>query len=157
MDPVEQVYRTHHQRLWRGLLAYSGDPDIATDAAAETYAQALARGDALTNPEGWIWQTAFRVAAGMLSDRSQWLAITPGGADRSAGSRHHSVQFDQPLAEFLDQLGSLSDQQRTIVVLRYAGGYTPADIAEILGTSANVVRVQLHRAHAHLRERIGRT
>jgi len=155
MDSVEQAYRTNHQRLWRALLAYTGDPEVATDAAAETYSQAVARGDALTNPAGWIWRTAFKVAAGMLADRRNWIRLDGAGESQAAGWLF-DVHIDESLAEFLDQLQTLSDQQRAVVVLRYAGGCTPSDIAEILDTSANAVRVQLHRAHAHLRERIDR-
>ena len=44
MDPIEEAYRAHHQRLWRALFAYCGDADVATDAAAETFSQALGRG-----------------------------------------------------------------------------------------------------------------
>ena len=54
----------------------------------------------------------------------------------------------------LDLLATLSEQQRAAVVLRYAGGFTPTEIADLLGTSAGTIRVQLHRAHAHLRDRI---
>jgi DNA-directed RNA polymerase specialized sigma24 family protein len=35
--------------------------------------------------------------------------------------------------------------------LRYVGEYTSPEIGELLGTSADTVRVQLHRAHAALR------
>ena len=66
-----------------------------------------------------------------------------------------AVQIDAPLADFLDLLHSLSSQQRAIVVLRYAGGFRPGEIAELLDTTSGSVRVQLHRAHQHLRERIG--
>ncbi len=154
MDPVEQAYRSNHQRLWRALLAYTGEPEVATDAAAETYSQALKRGDRLTNPAGWIWRSAFRVAAGMMSERRNMIALGEAVEGSAAMVGGATVHVDEPLAEFLDQLQSLSEQQRAVVVLRYAGGYTPADIAEILDTSANAVRVQLHRAHAHLRQRI---
>ena len=61
---------------------------------------------------------------------------------------------DSSLVEFLAMLDTLSDQQRMVVVLRYAGGFTPAEIAALLDTTSGTVRVQLHRAHRHLRERI---
>jgi RNA polymerase sigma factor (sigma-70 family) len=158
MDPVEEAYRAHHRRLWRSLLAYTGDADAATEATAETYSQALARGSELHDPAAWIWRTAFRVAGGMMADRrSRW-------SDRSVDLRFEEQQTaeilpvnDGTLVEFLDQLSTLSDQQRAVVVLRYAGGFTPTEIAELLSTSANAVRVQLHRAHAHLRERMERS
>ncbi len=149
MDPIEEAYRVHHQRLWRSLLAYTGDAEVATDAAAETYSQALGRGDELVDPPAWIWRTAFRVAAGLLADRSrQWRQLESVDLDRSPAAD------DPELVEFLDQLSTLSDQQRAVVVLRYSGGFTPAEIAELLDSTPNSVRVQLHRAHAHLRERI---
>lgn len=146
MDPIEEVYRSQHDRLWKSLLAYTGDADVATEAEAETYSQAFARGAELRDPRAWIWRTAFRVASGIMADRrrqvSEALAPEPAGSDAS-------------LVEFLDMLDTLSDQQRMVVVLRYAGGFTPAEIAALLDTTSGTVRVQLHRAHRHLRERIG--
>jgi DNA-directed RNA polymerase specialized sigma24 family protein len=37
------------------------------------------------------------------------------------------------------------------VVLRHVGCFTTPEIAELLGTSPETVRTQLHRAHARLR------
>jgi RNA polymerase sigma factor (sigma-70 family) len=58
------------------------------------------------------------------------------------------------VAEFLGLLADLSPQQRACVALRYVGEYTAPEIGELLGTSAGTVRVQLHRAHAALRDTI---
>ena len=55
------------------------------------------------------------------------------------------------VAEFMGLLADLSSQQRACVALRYVGNYTSPEIGELLGTSAGAVRVQLHRAHAALR------
>ncbi len=151
MDPIEEAYRTHHQRLWKSLYAFCGDADVATEAAAETYSQALRRGAELVDPGAWIWRTAFRVAGGLLTDRKR--RATPSGIDLDRPSAVNDPELvGLDLIEFLDQLRSLSDQQRAAVVLRYAGGFTPAEIAELLDTSANSIRVQLHRAHTHLRD-----
>ncbi len=37
-DRVEAAYRNQSTRMWRALLAYSGDPDVASDAVAEAFA-----------------------------------------------------------------------------------------------------------------------
>ena len=34
-DAVERVYRTEGPKIWRALVAYSGDVDIAHDACAQ--------------------------------------------------------------------------------------------------------------------------
>lgn len=57
---------------------------------------------------------------------------------------------DPLIVDLVSQLQALSVQQRAVVVLRYVGGFSPAEIAALLQTSAGTVRVQLHRAHAAL-------
>ncbi len=146
MVKVEEVYRAHHRRLWRALLSYSGDPDVASDAEAEAFTQALNRGDGINDVVGWVWKAAFRIAAGMLQDRRRtWSSETGVDPDVPA-----------PVVEFLQLLGNLSNQQRACVVLRYVGGFKPVEIAQLLETSPATVRVQLHRAHGRLRADLDR-
>ena len=142
-DRVERAYRAIHSRLWRSLVAYTGDVEVAGDAEAEAFAQALRRGDAIDDAEAWVWRSAFRIAAGML-DGERHRSLAPS-ATQGCGELPPSV------IEFIDLLGGLSRQQRACVVLRYLGDYRPVEIAELLGTTAGTVRVQLHRAHDHLR------
>lgn len=66
---VERVYREHGERLWRTVLLFSRDRDVASDAVAEAFTQALGRGGEIRALPGWVWRTAFRVAAGELKAR----------------------------------------------------------------------------------------
>jgi DNA-directed RNA polymerase specialized sigma24 family protein len=142
---VEAVYRSLHPRLWRSLLAYTGDAALASDAEAEAFAQALGRDEAVEDVAAWVWRSAFRIAGGLLAVRSRSNDVRPAeGTTPPTGS----------VAEFLGLLVELSSQQRACVALRYVGEYTSSEIAELLGTSAGTVRVQLHRAHAALRRTI---
>ena len=142
---VERVYRSLHPRLWRSLLAFTGDAELASDAEAEAFAQALGRGEAVDDVAAWVWRSAFRIASGLRATRSPSNGLGPAeGSTAATGS----------VAEFLGLLADLSPQQRACVALRYAGGYTAPEIGELLGTSAGTVRVQLHRAHAALRDTI---
>lgn len=141
---VAAVYREVHERLWRSLLAFTGDPEVASDAESEAFTQAMRRGDEIDDIAAWVWRSSFRIAAGMLSSRAR---------ERIARRRLVDDPVIEPsVVEFLALLGELSGQQRACVALRYAGGFTPAEIADLLGTSSGTVRVQLHRAHAALRQ-----
>ena len=40
-NAIERVYRQHGDAIWRAVLAFSGDREIASDAVAEAFAQAL--------------------------------------------------------------------------------------------------------------------
>src|SRR4051794_39640048 len=68
---VEALYRADAERLWRAVLAFAGDPDIASDAVAEAYAQVLRRGAGVRDPQAWTWRAAFRIAAGSLKRSRQ--------------------------------------------------------------------------------------
>jgi RNA polymerase sigma factor (sigma-70 family) len=149
---VEAVYRSVHDRLWRSLLSYTGDADLASDAEAEAFAQVLRRGDLVDDVGAWVWRSAFRIAAGLLAARS--TSTRPSGVDGGAARVDGAAPADGSVAEFLGLLAGLSAQQRACVALRYVGEYSSAEIGEILGTSAGTVRVQLHRAHASLRQTI---
>jgi DNA-directed RNA polymerase specialized sigma24 family protein len=142
---VEAVYRSVHPRLWRSLLSYTGNPELASDAEAEAFAQVLRRGDAVGDVEAWVWRSAFRIASGLLATRSSSTVPGPvSGSMPSTGS----------IAEFLGLLAGVSPQQRACVALRYVGEYTSIEIGELLGISAGTVRVHLNRAHATLRRTI---
>jgi len=144
-DRVEAVYRSVHSRLWRSLLSYTGDAELASDAEAEAFAQVLRRGDTVDDVEAWVWRSAFRIAAGLLA---AWPCST------DLGSASGSTPPTGSVAEFLGLLSELSPQQRACVALRYVGEYTSTEIGDLLGTSAGTVRVQLNRAHAALRHTI---
>jgi len=140
---VEGVYRTIHPKLWRALLTYTADREVASDAEAEAFAQALKRSDEIADVASWVWHTAFAIARGILKTRSRIdsRATVYDGAADATGS----------VAEFMSMLSGLTDQQRSCVVLRYMGGMDAGAIAAALSTTSTTVRVQLHRAHAVLR------
>ncbi len=73
---LESLFEAEGKRIWRALVAYTGDPEMASDAMAEAFAQALARGDELRSPGGWVWTVAFRLAAGELKKRGRSQPMT---------------------------------------------------------------------------------
>jgi RNA polymerase sigma-70 factor (ECF subfamily) len=145
LDPhraLEDLYRRDGLRLWRALFAYSGDREVADDAMAEAFAQALGRGADLRDPLAWVWRVAFRVAAGELKSRRT----------RRPGPPPDLGALDEPTAELLEALRTLSPNQRAALVLHYYADYPTAEIAGILGASAATVRVHLSMGRKRLRK-----
>jgi RNA polymerase sigma-70 factor (ECF subfamily) len=141
----EELYRTHGAALWRSVLLYAGDPDVASDAVAEAFAQAIRRGEDIETPRAWITRAAFRIAAGDLKDR------------RTRAYPIVDVGYEMPesVAGLADALAELSPKQRAAAVLHFRDGYTAAEVAEIIGSTTSAVGVHLHRAKARLRELLG--
>jgi RNA polymerase sigma-70 factor (ECF subfamily) len=138
---LEQVYREHSARLWRALVAYTGNREIADDALSEAFAQAAGRGEALHAPERWVWVAAFRIAGGLLKAPEQAPIPQEPLAPEGTGEA----------LELLEALARLPSRQRAALVLHYYGGYKAREIAQILGSTAATVRVHLSAGRRRLR------
>ena len=142
---LERIYREQGERMWRSLLAFSGDPEIASDAVAEAFAQALRRGSKIRDPERWLWRAAFRIAAGELKERGRLMPLQTEG----------SYEMEAPARDLVIALASLSEKQRAAVVLHDAAGYPNKEVAAIIGSTTAAVKVHVARARTRLRELLG--
>lgn len=124
-----------------GLLR---DPEIASDAVAEAYAQVLRRGESVANARAWVWKSGFRIAAGELKKRASSSLIPDAG--------YLDQDVDQQL---LDALTELPAKQRAAVVLFYYADESVRDISRITGTSQLAVRANLSRGRKRLKEILG--
>jgi RNA polymerase sigma-70 factor, ECF subfamily len=139
---LERVYREQGARLWRAVLLASGSREVADDAVAEAFAQALRRGREVRDPAAWVWQAAFRIAAGELKERGRMTTIA---ADPMIG-------MPEPFVDLWRALARLPLTQRASVVLADYAGWSHREIAKALGSSVSAVGVHVHRARKHLRE-----
>jgi len=139
---LESVYREHGARLWRSVLLASGNREVADDAIAEAFAQALRRGRALRDPAAWVWRAAFRIAAGELKERGRMPTFP---ADPVIG-------MPEPFIDLWQALAKLPMKQRASVVLADYAGWSHREIAGALGSSVSAVGVHVHRARKRLRD-----
>jgi len=139
----EGLYREHGIRLWRSVFAFAGDREVASDAVAEAFAQAMRRGAELRDPAGWIWRAAFRIAAGELKDlrRVPHASVPQRVEPTDPGS----------MEGLMEALGRLSPERRGAIVLHHYVGYSVKDAAEVLGSTSAAVRVHLSQGRKRLR------
>ncbi len=124
---AEPVYRYCYRKL--------GHPEIAADATAQVFVQALAALPRYRSPgnsfRAWLFTTAHVPTADPLPEEAL-LRLDAGVTVRTL-------------------LATLPDEQRQILELRLAG-LTGGEIATVLGRSPGAVRVAQVRAIARLRE-----
>jgi RNA polymerase sigma-70 factor (ECF subfamily) len=143
---IEALYRQDGDRLWRALYAFAGDEDVASDAVAEAFAQALRRGSEIRDPRSWVWHSAFRLAKGDLKRGSRLLhGPMPEGAVHDA----------HPDGQLLAALQGLTPQQRVVIVLHYYVDCPVREIARRTGINPLAVRAHLSRGRKHLRVLLG--
>ena len=143
---LEALYRADAERLWRAVFAYAADPDIASEAVAEAYAQALGRGAAIRDPAAWTWRTAFKIAAGALKTRREADRLPPIATE-------HLDRYTDP--DLLRALAQLPDAQRAAVVLFYYADLPIRAIAARLGSNQLAVRANLSRGRRRLHKLLG--
>ena len=145
-DSVETLYRQDSGRLWKALYAFAGDPDIASDAVADAYAQALRRGPAIRDPAAWIWRAAFRIAAGTLKTRRS-------DGDELSDRTVHLDRYED--SDLLAALRQLPDAQRAAIILFYYADLPVREVAARLGSNGLAVRANLSRGRRRLHDLLG--
>jgi len=141
-EAADRAFREHGPKLWRSLLAFTGDPDVASDAMAEAYAQLLGRGSVVEDQARWVWRAAFRIAAGELKRRR--LRAT-------SSALTESYEMPEPALDLIRALERLSPNQRAVAVLRLYVDLPTREVARILGIGQATVRVHLSQARRRLR------
>ena len=144
-DAVERTYRDQAERLWRALVLFGGDPEVASDAISEAFAQAIARGPAIRDLDGWVWRAVFRIARGELKRRGRLSSELP----------ELSAELPPETVDLMRALAVLSPKQRASIVLHHYAGYSTKETAEIIGSTAGAVGMHLDRGRRRLRELLG--
>jgi RNA polymerase sigma-70 factor, ECF subfamily len=139
---LERLYRDQRARMWQAVFAFAGDREVASDAVAEAFAQALRRGEAIRSPERWLWRTVFRIAAGELKERGR----------RPPEPMESAYEMNDLARDLVVALAKLPQKQRAAVVLHHAVGYPAKDIAAIIGSTTPAVHVLLSRGRNRLRD-----
>ena len=141
-DRFEAAYRQEGPRLWRALLVFTADRELASDALAEAFAQALAGGSRVRDPVAWTWRAAFRIAAGALKER---------GSIDDLAVPDRSYDVPEPLWDVFGALAKLSPNQRLAVVLHDYADRSTDEVAAVLGASRATVHVHLSQGRRRLR------
>lgn len=139
---AERAFREVAPRLWRSLLAFTGDPELASDAMAEAFAQLLGRGSAIEAHDRWVWRAAFRLAAGELKARGRRLP---------KADLEPSYEMPEPAIDLIRALSRLTPHQRACVILSLYADLPTREVARILGIRQGTVRVHLSQARRRLR------
>lgn len=138
---LERLYREQGARLWKSLFAFSGDAEIASDALAEAFAQALARGEAISRPDAWVWTAAFKIAAGQLKARRR----------PALSVQERSYELPPSSVDIVEALSKLPPKQRMAIVLHDYADRPISEVARAIGASSATVYVHLSQGRRRLR------
>ena len=142
-----QLVEAHQEPVRRFLRRLTaGDTMLADDLAQETFIRAwqgLKGFRGVSNFETWLLRIAYRV---FLDERSK-VATLPLEGEQKGEQAANLLRYDLDLA-----LSTLSEAERTCVVLQCVEGQSIREIAQITGMNENTVKSHLLRGKKNLSE-----
>jgi RNA polymerase sigma-70 factor (ECF subfamily) len=157
-------YRRHARAVYRSLLFDCGDPDVALDLTAETFARALQslgrfRGPRVNSGRAWI----FAIANSMLLQYERERRVEDRARRRLGVLEATRLQDDDDSVvarvdaeasreRLADVLQGLSESQQSVLRLRIEHEATYEEIALRLGCSPAAARQQASRGMRKLTE-----
>jgi RNA polymerase sigma-70 factor (ECF subfamily) len=158
-----ELVRIHQDRLFNAVAHFVGNATEAEDVVQEAFVQAYLKLDTFQRTSAfytWLYRIAFNTA---VSRRRRKHLATSVDSNREHSGEEPADRGEAPDARLLrteqagqvqQALATLSDEHRSILVLREIDGLEYEAIGEVLDINVGTVRSRLHRARMALRERL---
>ncbi len=158
-DAFAELFRSTRSDLLRYLLRRTTDAEEAADLLAETYATAWRKLEAIpAGDQARLW--LFGVARNLLLRSARRQRVADALVDRLAGELRAAwppAPSDDRALRLRTALAELTERDREILTLSAWEGLAPREIAKVMRTSPNAVRIRLHRARKQLGSRLSAT
>ena len=145
-DQAEDLTQEVFMKVDRGLKEFKGESKLST------WIYRIATNTALDKLRSWPFQeNSQRVTLTEAGDQSQ---VEDGGIlveEKSLSAEREAIrkEMNECIREFVDKL---PQNYRTVIILSELKDLKNQDIADILGTSLDTVKIRLHRARVKLKE-----
>lgn len=151
----EAAFRDHYADILAFALRRVSDRGMAEDAAAETFAVAWRRRDAIPErPLPWLYAVALRVLANQRRGGERRRRLEERVAAEPPGE---ATDLGEALARrtaFATAFAELDEDEREVLRLIAWEGLEPREAASVLGCSYGAFRVRLHRARRRLAKQL---
>lgn len=147
---VAALFAEHHSALFRYLARWTGDPDVAADAAQEAFVKLLERPPKPGETRAWLFRVgtnAARESGRTRSRRIRLLQEAPGRAPAGDAPLSPDAMLDARERQRVVQqaLAGLPERDRTLLLMREEG-FSHREIAEAVGTTTGSVGTMIARA-----------
>jgi RNA polymerase sigma-70 factor (ECF subfamily) len=159
----EEIMRAHQKGIYRVVLGMVGNHYDADDLTQEAFIRAHRRIAGFRGESSlrtWLTRIALNCAHDHLRRRHVRGLPGAGGRGWREGERVAAPPSASPEARLMSRqlgeevagfLGGLSERERTIFSLRFAGGHSLEEIADLTDSNLSTVKTHLYRALAKAR------
>jgi RNA polymerase sigma-70 factor (ECF subfamily) len=156
----------YQDRLYHTLRGMLGSTEDAYDATQDAFVHAFSRLETFRGQSAF-YSWLFRIAVNAAVSRKRKSRRAPASIDAAreqsgtepidvhpASEPSHAMEVSENQRLVRAALAELSDEFRTVLVLKEMEDLKYEEIAEIVGCPVGTVRSRIHRARAELRDKL---
>ena len=154
-EELEQLFREHHQMLYRTAYSLLDNPADAEDVPQTIFLRLLRTGmtpDLRKNPGGYLYRAAVNQSLNILRSRRRQPSSEVVEGLEVPIRVLDSDSAEDDLSRLAEAMTKLDPKAVQIVILRYMHNSSGAEIAKLLGISRGSVHLRLFRARSRLRK-----
>ena len=158
-EEFKQIFDSHFSIVRNYIYYRSGDQELATDVAQETFIRLWEKTPKLVN--GNIKALLFKIAGDIFIShlRKRNVAMKYKAKvveEELSESPYELIQYKELLQNYETALETLPEKQRTVFLLSLIDNLNYFEIADNLGVSVKAVEKRMKNALEYLRKAIGR-
>jgi RNA polymerase sigma factor (sigma-70 family) len=160
-EQFEQLYRSSAADLYAYVASLLRDRSAAEDVTALAFERAFRRRALFDVHRGsarsWLFAIARNAALDELRRRRRTAALLHDVADESVELEDIDAELAERRLLVRDGLATLEGRDREVILLKFVGRLSNAELARVLHCSESNAGTRLHRAIERLREACGVT
>ncbi len=152
VDSFGMLYEAYSKDMYKFACYYLGSSVLAEDCISECVLIAFEKIGTLKKAsafKSWLFKILYNCCNKALTEKIRSRETVEISQVRELSA------YEEDLSEKLslkNALMSLTDEERTIILLRYSAGYTSKEIGKLLGLKDSTVRSKLMRSTDKLRD-----
>ncbi len=153
------LYEEYFPRIYRYIIVRVQNQAEAEDLTEQVFIKALDSGPLFKWRGAPISSWLFRIARNQVIDywrankSKKTLPLDESFVDEVTGPEGVALK-NAEIRQMIQAVDELTEAQRDVIVLRFAGGLSNAEVASILGKSEGSVKVMQHSALRVLRRKL---
>ena len=152
----DRLYRDCRDDLFAYVAGLLRDRSAAEDVTAQAFERAYRKRRSFDPRKGsrraWLFGIARNAALDELRRRKRIAELAADPEDVDSAGPHELAEVAVRRAALRDGMKALDARERELVSLKFFGGLSNSEIADVIGTSESNAGTRLHRTLAKLRK-----